>query len=262
MIQNADDNDFLDDTLPSLTLRLYEKGDRSYFSTDCNEVGFTFKQIDALTLVGQSTKIKARDGKRGYIGEKGIGFKSVFKVADIVQIASGYYEFKLDRTQELGMLVPIPRSFPVEDRNETNGTQLRLKLRNNEIYRNILTDMQHLQPQLLIFLRKLHQLTISTPQSTKKYICTVNRSDDKFGGESATIESTTNDGQPSTLKYLIHRHEIEGLPIEARRTGYDTSEMVLAFPVGPDMMPLTAKQKVFAFLPIDDFGFQVCFFFL
>jgi HSP90 family molecular chaperone len=62
---------------------------------DCNEVGFTAGNVEAICAINQSTKsAKKADGE--YIGEKGIGFKSVFKAADLVWISSHEYMFKLD----------------------------------------------------------------------------------------------------------------------------------------------------------------------
>lgn len=43
-----------------------------------NEIGFSAQNIEALCSVGASTKANMK--KQGYIGEKGIGFKSVFLV--------------------------------------------------------------------------------------------------------------------------------------------------------------------------------------
>lgn len=43
-----------------------------------NEIGFSSDNVDAICAVGQTTKKK----EQGYIGEKGIGFKSVFRVTE------------------------------------------------------------------------------------------------------------------------------------------------------------------------------------
>nr|GEU73490.1 hypothetical protein [Tanacetum cinerariifolium] len=50
-----------------------------------NEQGFSAENIRALCDVGNSTKKKASSG---YIGKKGIGFKSVFRVTDALEIHS------------------------------------------------------------------------------------------------------------------------------------------------------------------------------
>ena len=46
---------------------------------DCNEDGFTRENVEAICNVGASTK--TRNNSQYYIGEKSIGFKSVFMVA-------------------------------------------------------------------------------------------------------------------------------------------------------------------------------------
>lgn len=58
---------------PTLTFILQEKG----IVLLNNEQGFSFNNIRALCDVGNSTK---KGLNTGYIGKKGIGFKSVFRV--------------------------------------------------------------------------------------------------------------------------------------------------------------------------------------
>ncbi|KAF4636993.1 hypothetical protein G7Y89_g1093 [Cudoniella acicularis] len=106
-----DDNVYAKVT-PSLNLTCDADGLR----IDCNETGFTAKNVDALCTIGQSTKAGLQRATR-YVGEKGIGFKSVFKAADVLWISSGGYTFKLDTTtllRSLGMITPIWAEFPGE----------------------------------------------------------------------------------------------------------------------------------------------------
>ena len=49
-----------------------------------NETGFREEHVQALCRVGESTKKKAQ----GYIGEKGIGFKSVFRITECPYVFS------------------------------------------------------------------------------------------------------------------------------------------------------------------------------
>lgn len=72
-VQNADDNIYPEDVEPTLTFILQDKG----IIVLNNERGFSADNIRALCDVGNSTK-KGRSA--GYIGKKGIGFKSVFRV--------------------------------------------------------------------------------------------------------------------------------------------------------------------------------------
>lgn len=68
------------------------------------QVGFSEQNIRALCDVGKSTK----QHKVGYIGQKGIGFKSVFKVTDVAEIhSSGFHiSFDLIQHQSLGYILP------------------------------------------------------------------------------------------------------------------------------------------------------------
>jgi hypothetical protein len=77
LIQNTDGNRY-DYGVPKLTI-IYRKG--GFLWIGCNENGFKPEDVQALCRIGGSTK-KNLGSRRGYIGEKGIGFKSVFKVAD------------------------------------------------------------------------------------------------------------------------------------------------------------------------------------
>ncbi len=255
LIQNADDNGFAVGLVPTLSLSLYSRDRRLYFRTDCNEVGFTFEQIDALTQVGQSTKSAKTDGHRGYIGEKGIGFKSVFKVADVVNISSGYYEFKLDRKQPIGMILPINSPFPTQDRRDLH-TQVLLHLKSQEDHDKIQVDLAAIEPQLLMFLRKIRILDIVTPSTRRTHKVRVNESDAQFGCETMVISSGST-GNTNESKYIILRHDVQNMPPEKRRVDISSSEVVLAFPIEDHATPRIKTQLTFAFLPIDNFGFHV-----
>nr|GFA12935.1 histidine kinase-, DNA gyrase B-, and HSP90-like ATPase family protein [Tanacetum cinerariifolium] len=73
LVQNADDNVYPCDVEPTLTFILQEA---SVIVLN-NERGFSAENIKALCDVGNSTK---KEPSAGYIGKKGIGFKSVFRV--------------------------------------------------------------------------------------------------------------------------------------------------------------------------------------
>ncbi|KAH8883772.1 hypothetical protein GQ53DRAFT_882293, partial [Thozetella sp. PMI_491] len=254
LIQNADDNSFPAGVEPSLSLSLYSRKEALYFRTDCNEVGFTLQQINALALVGQSTKSAKTEGQRGYIGEKGIGFKSVFKVADIVNISSGHYEFKFDRNQPIGMILPINSPFPTEDLRASN-TQVLLHLKRLLDYERIQKDLEAIEPQLLMFLRNIRILHIITPSSKRIYRVQVTESDAQYRGETMVISSDGPVGKDQS-KYIIVRHPVRDMPLEKRRPGITTSEVVLAFPIQDPAKPKLDTQSTFAFLPIDNFGFH------
>jgi hypothetical protein len=73
-VQNADDNNYSAGVEPTLVFILQSNG----IVVLNNERGFSDKNIRALCDVGNSTK---KGLSSGYIGKKGIGFKSVFRVS-------------------------------------------------------------------------------------------------------------------------------------------------------------------------------------
>ncbi|KAH6627198.1 hypothetical protein B0J18DRAFT_465142 [Chaetomium sp. MPI-SDFR-AT-0129] len=280
LIQNADDNHYQAHVVPSLILSLYERDGRRYFHTDCNEVGFTLGQIDALADVGKSTKMLNRNsGQKGYIGEKGIGFKSVFNVADVVHVASGHYQFKLDRNQPIGMILPILSPFPYPPADlvssDKHHTQFLLEVKRRDDYLEIERELKEVKPELLLFLRRLKQLRLSFPSNGRSdcFDRSVHVSDrDLVGGGgvetitlSASIGGFGPDGNITRRrenKYVVYRHEVRDLPPDPAREGISASEVTLAFPCVDSYRaengctPFIVSQKTFNFLPIDDFGFK------
>lgn len=236
-------------------MSLYEKDGKHFFRSDCNEVGFTFQQLDALTRIGMSTKNTTTGGRKGYIGEKGIGFKSVFKVADVVNVASGFYEFKFDRRETIGMMLPVPSRFPSDDRVKGH-TQVLLQIKRRNDYNQTRVDLEGIESPILLFIRNLKQLTISINGENRVYRCRTQIPDNDFGGETTTISETT-DNETKTTKYVIHRQTFEGFPPESRREGIHSSEVVVAFAIKDKATPITKIQQVFAFLPIHSYGFPV-----
>jgi len=73
IIQNAEDNHYHDGVAPELLLIL----DRKNLAVINNERGFSETDVNSLCSVGNSSKKNHK--QEGYIGEKGIGFKSYFR---------------------------------------------------------------------------------------------------------------------------------------------------------------------------------------
>lgn len=119
LLQNANDVKYPKKT--KHVFNLEEKGKSLIVSY--NEIGFTKEDIRAITDIGESTKIHVveAEAKDVGIGEKGIGFKSVFKVANSVDIHSGNYHFKLTRKAPT-----IPEW--ISNQKEQNGTKIVLHL--------------------------------------------------------------------------------------------------------------------------------------
>lgn len=102
LIQNADDNSYFSSSEVLPSLKFVIKNDA--ITVLNNEVGFSEENIRAICDVGKSTKGAHRSG---YIGQKGIGFKSVFRITNSPAIHSNGYHIKFDSTSDhIGYILP------------------------------------------------------------------------------------------------------------------------------------------------------------
>jgi hypothetical protein len=247
-VQNADDNYFTTST-PTLYITYTNRTLR----IDCNEIGFSKKNVAAICRIGESSKSKF-DHKRRYIGEKGIGFKSVFKVSDIVWIHSGQYSFQFDKSQRLGMIAPIWGEFPAKAL--PGFTSIILKLSKECNVENLIKDIKVLDPRLLIFLQKLKRVDITIDDDgSGPWKTTLQRHDDASG--SLEQQLVTLYQKSSRLLYRIFRLQVADLPYDPKRDGLKESELLLAFPLDASNKPKIESQNVYAFLPIREYSFKV-----
>jgi hypothetical protein len=254
LIQNADDNSF-NEVVPTISFRTSP----GHLLVECNEVGFVLTDVEAISTVDDSTK---KDRKKGYIGQKGIGFKSVFKIADIVWISSQAYKFKFDRHARLGVIAPIWEEFPGEVRS--GWTQFYLQLRTEEglqAEEQLGQQLQRFDPTTLLFLKRLRKVDIFVANSDwqKQHISHVTRTDTRrYGGQTIVISKHWAKVKKAyeSLQYFVVRHVVNGMPAEQKRMGVQSSEVVLAFPFIEDK-PAFHSQKAYAFLPVRESGLRV-----
>ncbi len=117
--------------------------------------------------MGQSSKA----GKQSYIGEKGIGFKSVFMVAYRAHIQSGHLSFCFEHRRGeagMGMITPRWKVEPEGSPTRPRGTtRITLSLHDREdlatLERNrasIEKEFRQLQDTVLLFLHKLKRIDV------------------------------------------------------------------------------------------------------
>jgi len=226
-----------------------------FLRIDCNEVGFSPNNVDALCSLGQSSKAGAGVATQ-FVGEKGIGFKSVFKVADQVWVSSRHYEFKFDKNAKLGMVAPILESFPVIKRDGWTSFYLRLTPGTENVVVSELQGSEDMKPQILLFLRNLRKVVLTVQCSAGSDVITTTwrREDAEFAGQEVKDLHVDNNKLAS---YLFMRHWADGLPGDERREGVTESEVILAFPLDNNNEPRLESQVICAYLPIRDYGFHV-----
>ncbi|MDO4860994.1 MAG: hypothetical protein Q4A48_08255, partial [Bacillota bacterium] len=113
LLQNADDCEYIDGIEPKFTLEKTDGGLKIFY----NETGFTKENVRAITSIGESTKNHILENNKSAIGEKGIGFKSVFGVARKVEIHSNGFHFSLTDKKPT-----IPEKC--SSKKETSGTTM------------------------------------------------------------------------------------------------------------------------------------------
>jgi hypothetical protein len=246
LIQNADDNHY-EAEMPTLHLSYA----RNHLRIDCNEVGFSPKDVDAICRIGQSTKTGAGVSTQ-YVGEKGIGFKSVFKAADVVWVSSRGYAFKFDKNAQLGMIAPILERFPTTTRS--GWTSFYMQLSQEYDTRELIAELRALDSRLLIFLRRLRNIRVTIMEDDGKvWETNLSRSESTLDGQEI-IQLRHND---ISLSYIVMRYKVGRLPPEPRREVVSESNILLAFPLNENQEPKLDPQHVYAFLPIREYGFEV-----
>ncbi|KAG9198551.1 hypothetical protein G6514_009853 [Epicoccum nigrum] len=246
LIQNADDNSYNCAT-PTLSF-IYKSGN---LRIDCNEVGFDASNVTAICGISQSTKSnKTRDGE--FIGEKGIGFKSVFKVADTVRIASNEFTFKFDRTKPLGMITPLWEEHPEQSKRQ--GTSINLQLSTSYNEQTLIEELFEFDTNLLVFLRRIQEINIevecadSTPW--KKQIRKIQYEQDC----DQIVQLKTGE---KSVNFVTKTHVVRSLPREARRKDWTETNVLFAFPLpSANEGPTLETRNVYAFLPIRSYGFR------
>lgn len=148
LVQNADDCIYPLGRTPSFMLA--QRGNTVV--TEYNEAGFTRANIRSITAIGESTKNRLLNGDLRSIGEKGVGFKTVFASASEVKIHSGEYNFALKAEEPT---IPRPLSGAKEP---VKGTRMEITLKDR-------SGMPLLKPadilELCLCLRQLKMLDIN-----------------------------------------------------------------------------------------------------
>lgn len=254
LIQNVDDCDYEDISDCSLEIEFRFDSNPGQIILTYNEKGFTPENVFAIT--GIAEKSKNISAEKVEIGEKGIGFKSVFGIAQKVRIESGLFSFELSADN---FTVPIPK---YDDYSYTSGTRLTLEMPAVEcmsIYRILeeqyLTEEAMLNQNPILFLNKLTHLRISCGEC--RYIeFDVQRTEPQEHGELLYEENVMisvdmknlEDGQNRELKNEVSCYRYT-MPIT-----YGRDECMARY--GKDISFSERKHHLIAVFPIIESGME------
>lgn len=241
---------------------------------ECNEDGFTEENLKAICDIGKSSK----HGAQGYIGEKGIGFKSTFMAAWKVQIQSGPLSFYFQHREGdsgMGMITPIW----FEPRTELSKplTRITLYFHDNGEAENlqrrrdaIIKQLWDLQGTVLLFLKNLRTIKITIFNQDQQPIWSRQTMMVKdILGSSVQLHNVEREGAASRKtrhRFHVTSHLAQKLTKNENRTyteaeeetkAYSTAQVVLAFPLDDNDEPVIEAQELFAFMPVRKVGFNV-----
>ncbi|XP_044946062.1 protein NO VEIN-like isoform X3 [Hordeum vulgare subsp. vulgare] len=259
LIQNADDNTYLKDVEPTLAFVLQDDG----IAVLNNETGFSADNIRALCDIGNSTK---KGSNMGYIGNKGIGFKSVFRVTDAPEIHSNGFHVKFDITEgQIGFI--LPTAIPPFDTNPLSrilssedsyvacsswNTCILLpfgsNFRESTDMCSVVSMFSDLDPSLLLFLHRLKCIKLKNMLSEKFLV--MRR---KSLADGIVKISHGNE----TVSWLVVTKKLQGSLV---RHGVCSTEIAMAFCLQEtedgEYEPNLKQQPVFAFLPLRNYGLK------
>ena len=257
LIQNAEDNTYKD-PVPYLSFRLTKtdptnsEGSQGALIIQNNEIGFSHDNVEAICRVGKTTKKK----ERGYIGEKGIGFKSVFRVTDNPHIFSNGYHFCLPEHDELiglGYIVPQWIHSLPEGLN-LSRTHIILPLTKRDFgYEKIEEMLRDIEPESILFLSTLQEIRIKTDTGDD---FTILKDDSAMPEIAVLVEGNKKGSSFSNVNDFLVCTETFDKPVDIhqeKREGIEDREVSVAFPLGENP---TGVGKIFAYLPVRaDTGF-------
>lgn len=154
LIQNADDAQFAEGHDAELRVII----DNESVELCYNEAGFTTEDVLAITDIGASTKVGRDIASHKFIGEKGIGFKSVFALAQNVEIESPPWHFILQKDESI-----IPRPLRDGKLRKGDGTRLRVTFGDAEITNVVASELIRFvskQTESFLFLQRLCKFAV------------------------------------------------------------------------------------------------------
>jgi hypothetical protein len=252
LIQNADDSKY--DVCKSRNDKPYLrfKATPDTLIIDTNEDGFTRANIEAICATGKSSK-KATEAD-DHIGEKGFGFKSVFSIADEVQVQSGLWSFCFRHRKGedgLGMVTPLDAVPDVLPADVTTRITLRYSEGAKQEYQRLLEAIQDLPDTTILFLNKLEAFHIELFGSDGQ--CERTSFIKRYNATRSLATICINGTRSDELTFLLFRNMKQNMPSHERRPGQQNCNIELAFPIYADVcQPKLSNlgEHVFAFLPL------------
>jgi hypothetical protein len=223
--------------------------------------GGPFDESNLRAICGIRSSKKPERGTLGYLG---IGFKSVFKVADCAEVYSNGFSFKFDRdheewaahvTETPWHVIPVwmeQASEPVDPEKTT----FIIQLRNEEAYKHLMEGLKAIRAELYLFLKWIKRISITDEMSRKTWIV------EDLGSTSDGITTLNQDGIEHRFRFFRREVTVPEYVKPDRltqeyRANVTKREIAIAFAINKkgdlDPSPSTAMYGgVYSFLPLGE----------
>ncbi|CAI9767381.1 unnamed protein product [Fraxinus pennsylvanica] len=277
LIQNAEDNEYEEGVDPSLQFVITSKditgtGAASTLLIFNNEKGFSPKNIESICSVGRSTKKNNR--KRGYIGEKGIGFKSVFLITSQPYIFSNGYQIRFNESPckecNVGYIVPewVEENPILSEIRHIYGsnsnlptTTILLPLKPDKV-KPVKQQLSSIHPELLLFLSKIKRLSVrednEDPRCNTVTAISITSETNfvtrkNIDAESYLLHLSADERGGEECSYHMWRQRFPVRPENKveRRIEVEEYVITLAFPNGERLNRGSTSPGIYAFLPTE-----------
>ncbi|KAJ7945656.1 DNA binding ATP binding [Quillaja saponaria] len=281
LIQNAEDNEYSNGVNPTLEFIITSRDitDTGALATLLifnNEKGFSSRNIESICSVGRSTKKGYR--KSGYIGEKGIGFKSVFLITAKPYIFSNGYQIRFNEEPchhcNVGYIVPewVENNPTLSDIKKIYGTSaatlptttIVLPLKVDKV-KPVKQQLSSIHPDVLLFLSKIKRLSVrednDDPRLNTVTIIAITSETEfvtrkNIDAESYMLrlssEENANESE-SECSYYMWKQKFRVRPENKVERRKDVEEWVitLAFPIEERLHKGMSSPGMYAFLPTE-----------
>ena len=229
-----------------------------------NGDGFTTADVEAICQITVSTKTHTATSFQ--TGGRGIGFKAIFMMSSKAYINSGLFSLFFDPgpgDSGLDMITPVYCEH--EEILEEPLTRITLALLDKLDREYLKNQFRDLPGTILLFLEKLKRITINEYDAvgTLSESVTYNRNSGNSRHGMTTLEEVFQlNGEPPKIEwrwYYITKKQLCNFPSD-NQSDYNATEVVLAFPLHINDVPIIEQQDVYRYFPIRNLGFSVSLF--
>ena len=239
--------------------------------------GKPFDEKDLKSLCSIGSRKRPREGYKGYIG---IGWKSVYRVSDEVEVYSGDFSFMfskrywydraewlrskygIDPEQVPWPIVPIP--IERAEYIPPDWTLFRIKFNYEHAYEDVSKFLENIKPHMLLFLEYINKIVIEDRVTGNRRVYEWYLSSDVERIDDVNIVKGILVDNGRSSRFLVFRKEFrvpedvkkDRFTRSAKRDDVEVREICIAFALDEDGNPIPLEEArfwgVYSFLPLPE----------